>query len=60
VFGPAVGAVVVVLLQSELADKVGSLVTVIIGFIFVVCVLFFRGGLVGAAHGLWRKMRGGR
>lgn len=60
VFGPAVGAIIIVLLQSELADKAGSLVTVIIGFIFVICVLFFRDGIVGSAEGLWRKMRGGR
>jgi branched-chain amino acid transport system permease protein len=34
VFGPVVGATVIVTLQNELADKVGSLVTVIMGAIF--------------------------
>ena len=47
VFGPVVGATVIVTLQNELADKVGSLVTVIMGAIFVICVLAFRRGVVG-------------
>ena len=46
-FGPAVGAFVIVALENELADKVGPWVTVIMGVIFVVCVLVFRRGLVG-------------
>ena len=45
--GPAVGALVIVALENELADKVGPWVTVIMGAIFVVCVLAFRRGLVG-------------
>ena len=46
-FGPAVGAFTIVVLENELADKVGPWVTVIMGAIFVVCVLAFRRGLVG-------------
>ena len=46
-FGPAAGAGIVIALQDLLADKVGSWVTVIIGAIFVVCVLVFRRGVVG-------------
>jgi branched-chain amino acid transport system permease protein len=46
-FGPAVGALAIVTLENELADKVGPWVTVIMGAIFVVCVLAFRRGLVG-------------
>jgi branched-chain amino acid transport system permease protein len=46
-FGPVFGAGVVVSLQNLLADKVGAWVTVIIGVIFVVCVLAFRRGVVG-------------
>ena len=46
-FGPVLGAGIVIALQNLLADKVGSWVTVIIGVIFVVCVLAFRKGLVG-------------
>lgn len=47
VFGPVVGAFVVVGLQNQLADKVGSWVQVIMGGIFVICVLAFRRGIVG-------------
>ena len=46
-FGPVFGAGVVVALQDLLADKVGAWVNVIIGVIFVVCVLAFRKGVVG-------------
>jgi len=45
--GPVVGANVVVALQEYLSDLVGSWVSVIIGAIFVVCVLLFRRGFVG-------------
>ncbi len=48
--GPIVGAALIVTLQNELADKVGSLVTVIMGAIFVACVLLFRRGIVGELH----------
>ncbi len=58
VFGPVVGAAVVVTLQNELADKVGSLVTVIMGIIFVVCVLAFRRGIVGEVAAFYRRMLG--
>ena len=60
VFGPVVGAATIVTLQNELADKVGSLVTVIMGAIFVVCVLAFRRGIVGELAALYRKMTGSR
>lgn len=58
VFGPVVGATVVVALQNLLADKVGSLVTVIMGVIFVVCVLAFRRGIVGESIALYKRMTG--
>lgn len=45
--GPVVGAFTIVGLQNFLADRVGSWVTVIIGAIFVVCVVAFRRGFVG-------------
>lgn len=47
VLGPAVGALTIVAMENELADKVGSWVTVIMGAMFVVCVLLFRKGIVG-------------
>jgi branched-chain amino acid transport system permease protein len=58
VFGPVVGATVIVTLQNELADKVGSLVTVIMGAIFVICVLAFRRGIVGESLALYERMIG--
>jgi len=45
--GPVVCAGIIVTLQDMLSDRVGSWVTVIIGAIFVVCVLAFRKGVVG-------------
>jgi branched-chain amino acid transport system permease protein len=46
-FGPVLGSTIVIGLQNMLADKVGAWVTVIIGVIFVICVLSFRKGMVG-------------
>ena len=50
------GAVTIIGLQDFLADRVGSWVTVIIGGIFVVCVMVFRRGIVGELLA-WRKRR---
>jgi len=47
VLGPVLGAGIIVGLETQLADRVGSWVTVIMGAIFVVCVLLFRRGVVG-------------
>jgi branched-chain amino acid transport system permease protein len=46
VFGPVVGALVMVTMWTYLA-QMGAWVTVIQGTIFVICVLFFRRGIVG-------------
>jgi branched-chain amino acid transport system permease protein len=45
--GPVIGANIVVTLQEYLSEVVGAWVSVIIGAIFVVCVLLFRRGFVG-------------
>ena len=45
-YGPVVGAIVVVSMQNYLAQY-GQWVTVIQGAVFVVCVLAFRRGIVG-------------
>lgn len=58
-FGPVLGAGIVIALQNLLADKVGAWVTVIIGVIFVVCVLAFRKGIVGELIA-WRERRAAR
>ncbi len=54
--GPVIGAFTIIGLQNFLADRVGSWVTVIIGAIFVVCVVAFRRGFVGELLA-WRKRR---
>ena len=46
VVGPVVGAFLVTAIQNYLAD-IGAWVTIIQGFIFVVCVMVFRRGIVG-------------
>jgi branched-chain amino acid transport system permease protein len=56
-FGPVFGAGIVVSLQDLLADKVGEWVTVIIGAIFVICVLAFRKGVVGEIHAFVERRR---
>ncbi len=56
--GPVIGAFTIIGLQNFLADRVGSWVTVIIGLIFVVCVIGFRRGFVGELLA-WLKRRGG-
>jgi branched-chain amino acid transport system permease protein len=45
--GPVLGAFTIIGLQNFLADRVGAWVNVIIGAIFVVCVIGFRRGFVG-------------
>ena len=45
--GPVLGAMIIIGLQNQLADRVGSWVTVILGALFVVCVLAFRQGIIG-------------
>ena len=56
IFGPAGGASGIVILQNELADKVGQWVTVIMGAIFVICVLAFRRGIVGELQALRARL----
>ena len=54
VFGPIVGAAVIVTMQNYLATM-GAWVTVIQGVTFVVCVLLFREGIVGVIQKWLRK-----
>jgi branched-chain amino acid transport system permease protein len=54
VFGPVVGALVVIALENYLA-QLGAWVTVVQGLIFIVCVLTFRRGIVGEIARLLRK-----
>ena len=54
VFGPVVGAFIVVALENYLAH-LGAWVTIVQGAIFVVCVLTFRRGVVGEVGKLLGK-----
>jgi branched-chain amino acid transport system permease protein len=53
-FGPVVGAAVIVTMQNYLA-QLGSWVTVVQGLVFVVCVMLFRKGVVGEIANLIKK-----
>jgi branched-chain amino acid transport system permease protein len=54
VFGPVVGAFVIIAMQHYLAGF-GQWVTVIQGVIFVVCVLTFRRGVIGEIAHFFRR-----
>ena len=55
--GPVTGAGVVVTLQEYLSDRVGAWVTVIIGVVFVICVMAFRRGIVGEIQVFYRRLK---
>ena len=57
IFGPVVGGFFIVTAENELADTVGSWVQVIMGVIFVICVLAFRRGIVGELSGLFSRKK---
>lgn len=46
IFGPLVGAIVIVTIQTYLAN-LGAWVTIVQGTIFVICVLLFKEGIIG-------------
>lgn len=54
VFGPVIGAMIIVGMQNYLA-QLGAWVTVAQGIIFVICVLAFRRGIVGELGRLLRR-----
>src|SRR6266566_3188981 len=54
VFGPVVGAFVIIAMQQYLAGF-GQWVTVIQGSVFVICVLIFRRGVVGEFAHFFRR-----
>jgi branched-chain amino acid transport system permease protein len=53
-WGPVVGSALVVSLQNHLA-ALGGVVTILIGLTFIVCVSFFRRGLVGEWQALLQR-----
>ena len=56
IFGPVVGAAVIVSMQNYLAT-LGEWVMVIQGIIFVACVMLFRRGIVGEVKEFFRSRR---
>ncbi|MSP87300.1 MAG: branched-chain amino acid ABC transporter permease [Alphaproteobacteria bacterium] len=54
IFGPVVGAFVIVAMQNYLA-QFGAWVTIIQGAIFVICVLLFRRGIIGELGRVLKK-----
>ncbi|MBP0598971.1 branched-chain amino acid ABC transporter permease [Herbaspirillum sp. LeCh32-8] len=70
IVGPIVGAVIIIMLENKLGDignwlasvthidwfnTLGDSVTIVTGFIFIVCVLLFRKGIVGEILALTKK-----
>jgi branched-chain amino acid transport system permease protein len=55
IYGPVVGAFIIVAMQQYLGQYLGQWVTVIQGVIFVVCVLVFRRGIVGEIAGFFKR-----
>jgi len=68
--GPIVGAVIIIALENKLGDlgnlladittvdwfrTLGDSVTIVTGFIFIVCVLLFRKGIVGELAALFQR-----
>ncbi len=54
IFGPVVGALVVLAMENYLA-QLGAWVTIVQGAIFVVCVLTFRRGVIGELGRILKK-----
>ncbi|SEQ12754.1 branched-chain amino acid transport system permease protein [Amphritea atlantica] len=56
IFGPLVGAGVVISIQNMLSGgELGNYIHIIMGLIFIVCVLAFRSGIVGEFQKLVKK-----
>ncbi len=56
IFGPLVGAGAVVTIQNYLSGgELGNYIHIIMGFIFVICVLAFRSGIVGEFQKFMKK-----
>lgn len=71
--GPILGAFIIVALENKVGDigsflgrvtgiewfnGLGEAVTIVIGLIFVVCVMAFRRGIIGEFNAWWRRRQG--
>jgi len=57
--GPVIGATIIDTLRVSLSDVLGPGVTVVMGLIFVICVISFRQGIVGTISEFCRKNTNG-
>jgi branched-chain amino acid transport system permease protein len=72
--GPIVGAILIIALENKLGDlgnflasasgiewfrSIGESVTIVTGFIFIVCVLAFRRGIVGEILAFFKRSPAG-
>jgi branched-chain amino acid transport system permease protein len=56
ILGPVVGAGVIVTMQNYLSGgELGNYVHIMMGLIFVICVLTFRKGIVGELQKMWKR-----
>lgn len=56
IIAPVFGATIMVLVERMLSGEFDSLVPVIMGVIFVACVMAFRGGVIQYLQGLFRAL----
>jgi branched-chain amino acid transport system permease protein len=56
VFGPAIGAVLISALHHYF-DALGAWVTILVGLVFILCVLAFRRGIVGQLNHMLLRRR---
>jgi branched-chain amino acid transport system permease protein len=48
IFGPSLGAAVVIFIENGLAERAGPMIGLIMGVTFMICTLLFRQGFAGA------------
>jgi len=56
-FGPAIGAAFILVLERFASDLVPERWPLILGVVFVICVLFLRGGFGSYLSRFWRRVR---
>ena len=54
IFGPIVGATVMLMIEELLAARAGAWIHVIQGLVFIICVLAFRRGIIGVLSRLFK------
>lgn len=52
IFGPCIGAAIIISIENGLAEKAGTSIGIILGTTFMLCTLLFRKGFTGAFYDL--------